>query len=75
MAENPGKPGPDRPTAPGWTGATGTPTRLLLLRHGQTELSVQRRYSGCGNPELTDTGGARPMRRRASWRSAAAFRR
>lgn len=30
-------------TAPGWTGARGTPTRLLLLRHGQTELSVQRR--------------------------------
>lgn len=55
-AENPGKPVSDKPTAPGWTGATGTPTRLLLLRHGQTELSVQRRYSGCGNPELTDTG-------------------
>jgi ribonuclease HI/probable phosphoglycerate mutase len=46
------------PTAPGWTGATGTPTRLLLLRHGQTELSVQRRYSGRGNPPLTDTGRA-----------------
>jgi len=42
--------------APGWTGARGTPTRLLLLRHGQTELSVQRRYSGRGNPELTDLG-------------------
>src|SRR4029079_7755116 len=41
---------------PGWTGATGTPTRLLLLRHGQTELSVQRRYSGRGNPALTDLG-------------------
>src|SRR5690625_187159 len=47
---------PEKPTAPGWTGATGTPTRLLLLRHGQTELSVQRRYSGRGNPPLTDTG-------------------
>ncbi|MEB3034521.1 bifunctional RNase H/acid phosphatase [[Mycobacterium] nativiensis] len=47
---------PLSPTAPGWTGATGTPTRLLLLRHGQTELSVQRRYSGRGNPSLTDTG-------------------
>ncbi|MEB3063555.1 bifunctional RNase H/acid phosphatase [[Mycobacterium] zoologicum] len=46
------------PTAPGWTGAVGTPTRLLLLRHGQTELSVQRRYSGRGNPQLTDTGRA-----------------
>ncbi|MFI6044453.1 bifunctional RNase H/acid phosphatase [Nocardia sp. NPDC051321] len=42
--------------APGWTGATGRPTRLLLLRHGQTELSVQRRYSGRGNPPLTDLG-------------------
>lgn len=47
---------PSAPKAPGWTGATGTPTRLLLLRHGQTELSVQRRYSGRGNPPLTDTG-------------------
>jgi broad specificity phosphatase PhoE/ribonuclease HI len=43
-------------SAPGWTGARGAPTRLLLLRHGQTELSVQRRYSGRGNPALTDLG-------------------
>ncbi|MGO9384946.1 MAG: bifunctional RNase H/acid phosphatase [Mycobacterium sp.] len=42
--------------APGWTGARGTATRLLLLRHGQTELSAQRRYSGRGNPALTDVG-------------------
>ncbi len=39
-----------------WTGNTGGPTRLLLLRHGQTALSRQRRYSGRGNPELTDVG-------------------
>ncbi|MCV7177940.1 bifunctional RNase H/acid phosphatase [Mycolicibacterium sphagni] len=39
-----------------WTGNQGAPTRLLLLRHGQTEFSRQRRYSGRGNPELTDTG-------------------
>jgi probable phosphoglycerate mutase len=44
------------PASPGWTGATGRPTRLLLLRHGQTELSVQRRYSGRGNPPLTALG-------------------
>ena len=44
------------PAAPGWTGARGMPTRLLLLRHGQTELSVQRRYSGRGNPALTELG-------------------
>lgn len=43
-------------SAAGWTGARGAPTRLLLLRHGQTELSVQRRYSGRGNPPLTDLG-------------------
>ena len=43
-------------TGPGWTGARGTPTRLLLLRHGQTELSAQRRYSGRGNPALTEVG-------------------
>jgi len=39
-----------------WTGNRGAPTRLLLLRHGQTELSRQRRYSGRGDPELTETG-------------------
>jgi len=51
---------PDKPAkeaeAPGWTGARGTPTRFLLLRHGQTELSIGRRYSGRGNPALTDVG-------------------
>ena len=40
----------------GWTGARGAPTRLFLLRHGQTELSVERRYSGRGNPPLTELG-------------------
>ncbi|MFV9635978.1 bifunctional RNase H/acid phosphatase [Mycobacterium neumannii] len=43
------------PTA--WSGARGAPTRFLLLRHGQTELSVDRRYSGRGNPALTELGG------------------
>ena len=42
--------------ATAWTGARGAPTRFLLLRHGQTELSVDRRYSGRGNPALTDLG-------------------
>jgi ribonuclease H / adenosylcobalamin/alpha-ribazole phosphatase len=47
----------EAPASPaGWTGARGAPTRLLLLRHGQTELSTQRRYSGRGNPALTDVG-------------------
>ncbi|MEJ3654133.1 bifunctional RNase H/acid phosphatase [Actinomycetes bacterium KLBMP 9759] len=47
---------PAAPASVAWTGQVGTPTRLLLLRHGQTELSVQRRYSGRGNPELTPLG-------------------
>jgi ribonuclease H / adenosylcobalamin/alpha-ribazole phosphatase len=39
-----------------WTGATGSPTRLLLLRHGQTEYSAQRRYSGHQELPLTELG-------------------
>ena len=39
--------------AAAWTGQVGAPTRLLLLRHGQTELSIRHRYSGLGDPELT----------------------
>jgi broad specificity phosphatase PhoE/ribonuclease HI len=47
----------ETPASPaGWTGARGEPTRFLLLRHGQTELSVERRYSGRGNPALTELG-------------------
>src|SRR4051794_41971294 len=41
-----------------WTGQSGSPTRLLLLRHGQTVLSIDRRYSGHGDPELTTVGWA-----------------
>lgn len=39
-----------------WMPRSGSATRLLLLRHGQTELSIDRRYSGRGNPPLTETG-------------------
>ncbi|MFR9753180.1 bifunctional RNase H/acid phosphatase [Nocardia sp. 004] len=41
---------------PGWIGITGSPTRMLLLRHGQTELSRQRRYCGRSDPPLTPLG-------------------
>ncbi|MEC3978767.1 bifunctional RNase H/acid phosphatase [Amycolatopsis sp. H20-H5] len=40
----------------GWTGAQGVPTKLLLLRHGQTAMSVDRRYSGRGDVPLTELG-------------------
>ncbi|MGH3916212.1 MAG: bifunctional RNase H/acid phosphatase [Pseudonocardiaceae bacterium] len=58
-ARNPGAVGdPAMQTAPpaNWTGATGTPTRLLLLRHAQTEYSAQRRYSGRRDLPLTELG-------------------
>ncbi|NIJ13896.1 putative phosphoglycerate mutase [Saccharomonospora amisosensis] len=52
-----GDPQPRWPAPPtAWTGAKGKPTRLLLLRHGQTELSVDRRYSGRGDVALTEVG-------------------
>ena len=40
-----------------WNGATTEPTRLILLRHGQTEMSAARQYSGRSNPPLTQRGG------------------
>jgi probable phosphoglycerate mutase len=55
---NPGPNAAAAQTAPpaAWSGATGTPTRLILLRHAQTEHSAQRRYSGRGDVPLTDLG-------------------
>lgn len=39
-----------------WAGRTGVPTRMLLLRHGQTERSAQHRYSGRADVPLTGLG-------------------
>ncbi len=46
----------DRGVPASWTGAQGAPTRLLLVRHGQTPMSIDRRYSGRGDVDLTDHG-------------------
>jgi len=46
----------DRGSFTGWSGVTGTPTTLLLLRHGQTEMSAGGRYSGRGDVTLTEHG-------------------
>ncbi|NRQ39673.1 bifunctional RNase H/acid phosphatase [Nonomuraea sp. NN258] len=40
----------------GWAAPTRVATSLLLLRHGETPLSVERRFSGTGDPELTANG-------------------
>ncbi|MGN9841774.1 bifunctional RNase H/acid phosphatase [Nonomuraea sp. H19] len=40
----------------GWAPPTRVATSLLLLRHGETELSLERRFSGLGDAELTANG-------------------
>ncbi|MEU1296969.1 bifunctional RNase H/acid phosphatase [Streptomyces sp. NPDC005840] len=45
--------------APGWAPADmGAPATLVLLRHGETPLTPQKRFSGSGgsDPSLSDTG-------------------
>jgi ribonuclease H / adenosylcobalamin/alpha-ribazole phosphatase len=41
---------------PSWEPPVATPTRLLLVRHGATALTAQRRYSGRGDVPLSDAG-------------------
>ncbi|MFJ2033315.1 bifunctional RNase H/acid phosphatase [Streptosporangium sp. NPDC087985] len=43
-------------TGTGWRPPTTVATSLLLLRHGETPLSIERRFSGLGDPELTPNG-------------------
>lgn len=44
-------------TPPSWEPRTGvTATRLVLVRHGATEWTAQRRYSGRGDVPLADRG-------------------
>ena len=39
-----------------WMPAQGEPTTTVLLRHGQTPMSVQKRYAGRSDVPLTDLG-------------------
>jgi probable phosphoglycerate mutase len=39
-----------------WLPASGTPTVTMLLRHGQTLMSVEKRYAGTSDVPLTETG-------------------
>jgi ribonuclease H / adenosylcobalamin/alpha-ribazole phosphatase len=41
-----------------WTAARDEPAVTLLLRHGQTPMSVQKRYAGRSDVPLTDAGVA-----------------
>ncbi|WP_194926395.1 histidine phosphatase family protein [Catenulispora pinisilvae] len=50
--------GPDPKSQPSWSPAPdlGPPTTLVLLRHGATALTAERRFSGVGDPELSAVG-------------------
>ncbi|MFC4586881.1 bifunctional RNase H/acid phosphatase [Sphaerisporangium corydalis] len=50
--------GSDAKPDSGWMGPSRTATSLLLLRHGETPFSVDRRFSGIGDPALTPKGVA-----------------
>jgi ribonuclease H / adenosylcobalamin/alpha-ribazole phosphatase len=39
-----------------WAPDLGRPTRLLLLRHGVTPLTLEKRFAGVGDPPLTEQG-------------------
>jgi probable phosphoglycerate mutase len=40
----------------GWSAPSGVATTLLLLRHGETALSIEKRFSGRGDAVLTERG-------------------
>jgi probable phosphoglycerate mutase len=46
----------DAPPRLGWSPPSGPPTTLLLLRHGETALSAEKRFSGRGDAVLTERG-------------------
>ncbi|MCF2533203.1 bifunctional RNase H/acid phosphatase [Yinghuangia soli] len=50
---------PAVPPPAGWGPDLGTPTTLVLLRHGETALTPQKRFSGSGeghDPDLSERG-------------------
>ena len=49
-------PRPASRPGPGWTAAHSQPTTTVLLRHGETPLSAERRFAGRGDIPLTETG-------------------
>ncbi|QTH59154.1 bifunctional RNase H/acid phosphatase [Corynebacterium hindlerae] len=55
-AEKPAEKPVEKPAEKNWHGASMRPTRFILIRHGQTEMSVAKQYSGSSNPPLTQTG-------------------
>jgi probable phosphoglycerate mutase len=52
------RPADTRNTRYGWSSPAGMPTVAMLLRHGETALSIEKRFSGRGDPGLTERGEA-----------------
>lgn len=48
----------ERSRTTGWRDPSATPTATVLLRHGETSLSGERRFSGTGDAPLTAAGEA-----------------
>lgn len=62
--------------ARGWSAAAGVPTTLILVRHGVTPHTTEKRFSGglaSSNPGLSDDGRAQ-VRATAEWLSPLAER-
>jgi probable phosphoglycerate mutase len=49
---------PAKNTLYGWSAPVGAPTVAMLLRHGETPLSVEKRFSGRGDIALSERGEA-----------------
>ncbi len=69
-------PGPDATPAQGWAPPTGSPTTLILVRHGVTPHTSAKKFSGGlggDNPGLSDEGRDQ-IRVTAQWLAPAAER-
>ena len=55
----------------GWDHESGTPTTTVLLRHGETPHTAEKRFSGSGghDPELSARGCGRPRPWPSGWRT------
>ena len=56
----------------GWQDMGSKPTTTHLLRHGQTPLSIDKRFSGIGDPALTDVGLAQAAAAAETFRESSA---
>jgi probable phosphoglycerate mutase len=60
---------PEPAGTPAWSAATSQPTTTLLLRHGETPLSAEKRFAGTGDIPLTDAGVAQAKAAAAAFAS------